>query len=251
MHQIQESQILLVASSLAYTTVLSLIPLLAVSFSIFHAFGGLEKLFSTIEPFIIENLAEASGSDAMEAIRRFISNAHAGVIGVSGLIALIITSMSMLSSAEKAINRIWKAPISRSLFQRVATYWLFITLGPISLSVGIGFITSSQLGGARILPSGTGVFLLVWFLLFSVYKWVPNRNVHVWPAAASALIIACTWNLARLSYRLYTSHVITYSKIYGSLGAIPILLLWIYILWAIVLMGAAISAALQKRFDPK
>src|SRR5690349_12768440 len=91
----KEAQLLLVASSLAYTTILSIIPALAVSFSIFQAFGGLEKVYGAIEPIIIQNLAEGTGEEAMQAIRKFIGNVHAGTVGVTGFIGLVFTTMSM------------------------------------------------------------------------------------------------------------------------------------------------------------
>ncbi len=247
--EFQEAQLALTASSLAYTTILSIVPLLAVSFSIFHAFGGMEKLLSTVEPFIIENLAQGSSTEAMETVRRLIGNAHAGAIGVGGMIGLIITSMSMLSSAEKSINRVWKTSLNRTWFQRISAYWLFITLGPLALSVAFGAATSSQLKFVKIFPSGFGFFISIWFLLFIIYKWVPNRPVHTWPALFSAALIAGIWSFARLAYSLYTQNVVNYSKIYGSLGAIPILLLWIYILWLMILTGAAVTASIQRKLD--
>ncbi|MBI4924568.1 MAG: YihY family inner membrane protein [Bdellovibrio sp.] len=248
-NHILEAQLLLIASSLAYTTILSIIPLLAVSFSIFHAFGGMEKLYTIIEPFILENLTEGTSEEAMQTIRKLISNAHAGAIGTGGLAALILTSMSMLSSAEKAINRVWKTTIQRTWFQRISTYWFFITLGPLALSIALGAMTSNELKLTRLIPNGFLFFTLNTIILFCIYKWVPHRKVNTWSALITSAIISGIFNIAQLCYSIYTKNVVSYSKIYGSLGAIPILLLWIYILWLILLTGAAITASLQKRVD--
>jgi len=244
-----EAQLPLVASSLAYTTILSIIPLLAVSFAIFQAFGGLEKIYEMIEPMILENLAESAGKDAMNSIRRFIGNAHGGAMGAGGLIGLVITSMSMLSSAEKAINRVWRAEIKRTLFQRIAAYWLFITLGPIALSVALGTATSSDIPLSKVLPSGTIGFVFGILIFTIIYKFVPNRKVQILPALIAGTATTITWYLAKAGYSLYTHKVVTYHKLYGSLGAIPIMLFWIYIIWLVILAGAAFSAALQKRAD--
>jgi membrane protein len=247
-----EAQLLLVASSLAYTTILSIIPVLAVSFSIFQAFGGMEKLYSTIEPFILSNLAEGSSEEAIEAIRRFIGNIHAGALGVGGFIGLVLTTMSMLSSIEKAINKVWKTTTNRPLFNRIASYWFFVTLGPLALSVIVGAVGSADFSLiSKFLPGGTGIFVITALGFAIVYKYVPNRHVHWIPAVFSGVVTAMFWNIARIGYALYTTKVVSYSKIYGSLGAIPILLLWIYIVWVIILSGAALSAALQKRFELK
>ncbi|OFZ19579.1 MAG: hypothetical protein A2X94_14120 [Bdellovibrionales bacterium GWB1_55_8] len=247
--QMHEANLLIVAGSLAYTTILSIVPLLAVSFAIFQAFGGLEKLYATVTPFVLENLSEGISDEAIVALRRFIDNAQANVIGAGGLIALIITTILMLSSAENAINQVWHTKVSRSWFQRFSAYWLFVTLGPVALAVVVGAATSTDVPLVSLLPSGTGIFAITIGLFYLVYKYVPHRPVRWQYALAAAIVAAIFWNLARIGYALYTTEVITYNKIYGSLGAVPILLLWIYIVWVIVLGGAAFSAALQKRFD--
>jgi membrane protein len=248
--QMKQAQLLTVASSLAYTTILSIIPVLAVSFAIFQAFGGMQKLYEVIEPMILSYLAEGADEQAIEALHRFIGNIHAGAVGVGGLIGLIFTSMSMLFSAEKAINHVWQAPITRGLFQRISSYWLFITLGPLALSVLVGFATTSNLPISKFFPSGTGMFLITVSIFFCVYKWVPHVRVKWQYALISAAVTSTFFNLARLGYSLYTKNVVTYNAVYGSLGAVPILLLWIYIVWVIVLGGAALTAALQKRTQP-
>lgn len=239
----------MVASSLSYTTVLSIIPVLAVSFSIFQAFGGMSKLYATIEPFILQNLAEGSSDEAMEAIRKFIGNIHAGAVGAGGLVGLIVSCMSMLGGAEKGIHQVWGVPNTRSFFHRIAAYWLIITLGPLALAIGLGFATSSDLPLQSILPSGTGIFGVTILLFFLIFKYVPSTRVNSTAALISAALTAVAWNLARILYGFYNAKVLTNSKIYGSLAAIPILLLWIFIAWLIVLTGSAFSVALHRRFN--
>lgn len=249
--QMQRSQLLLVASSLAYTTILSIIPMLAVSFAIFKAFGGLERLYATIEPFILSNLTEGSSDEAIAAIRRFLENAQASAIGIGGFIGLVATSMSMLHSIEHAINSVWGAPARRHYFQRIATYWFFVTVGPLGAAVAVGMATSSDFPLWKFVPDGTGIFLLTVMFFSAVFKWAPNCDVH-WPyAIVSAAVTATGLAIARTGYGLYTSTVVTYSKIYGSLGAIPIFLLWIFIVWVIVLTGAALSSVLQSRLETR
>src|SRR5207253_1130669 len=126
--RIRQAQLLIVASSLAYVTILSIIPVLAVSFAIFKAFGGMSRVYDVIEPIVLANLTEGTGAQVVTTLRGFVENTHASAIGLGGFVALIITSMSMLSNAEKAINRVWQARIERSFLHRIAAYWLFITL---------------------------------------------------------------------------------------------------------------------------
>jgi len=236
--QIREAQLFMVASSLAYTTILSIIPVLAVSFAIFKAFGGMQRLYSMIEPLILSNLAEGTGEEVVTTLHQFIDNAHTTVVGLGGMVGLVFTSMSMLFSIEKAINFIWKVKVTRAMFSRITSYWLFITLGPLALAVAVGIATSVNL------PLG---YPIVVCFFFCVYKWVPHAEVRWLYALIASVITSLVWYLARFCYTIYTKNVVTYSAVYGSLGAIPIVLLWIYIVWVIVLGGAALTAALQKR----
>jgi membrane protein len=247
--QINDSQLFLVASSLSYTTILSIIPLLAVSFSIFKAFGGLDKNRDAIQSLIIQNLGQNSGDQAMATIQKFISNAHTGTLGITGLIGLIITSMSMLNSAEKSINRIWNTPLSRPLFYRISSYWVFITLGPIAMSFALGFSTSTRLALPNIVPNGFTESVLALLVFFIIYKFVPNTKVHWLSALVASVVTSVAWIFAKHGYGIYVQKFVSYDKIYGSLGAIPIFILWVYILWIVVLFGAAVSAVLQKRFS--
>lgn len=245
-NQMKEAQLFMVASSLAYTTILSIIPLLALSFAIFEAFGGMQKLLDTIQPFILSNLAQSTSNEVIGLIQSFIKNAHASAVGLGGFFGLIFTSMSMLSSIENAINRVWQTRVTRTLFQRFSTYWLFITLGPVAFAFALGIATSSEYPIAKLLPTGTGTFVLTATGFSGLYKLVPNCRVRWSFAILSGTVTSLFWNLARIGYTLYTKKVLTYHKIYGSLGAVPILLLWIYIAWIVVLAGAALTAALQK-----
>lgn len=244
--ELQRAQIFMAASSLAYTTILSFIPLLAVSFAIFQVFGGLHKAYDLIEPFVLSSLAEGVSDQVTATLQQFITNVHSKTVGIGGLIALIFTSMSMLASVEKAINKIWNVPIRRSLFQRLVGYWFFITLGPVALAVALGFAGSYNFSVSALFPSGTGIFFVTAAVFTWVYKFVPDTKVSIQFSAIAGLTTSTCFSVARILYHLYTSRVLTYNKIYGSLSAVPILLLWIYIVWLIILGGAALCAALQR-----
>ncbi|MBC7386623.1 MAG: YihY family inner membrane protein [Cryobacterium sp.] len=245
----RDAEIPSAASSLAYTTILSIIPLLAVSFSIFKAFGGLEKLYGTIEPFIFENLAEGSDEKTLALVRTFVGNIHAGTLGVTGMIGLMFTSMSMLASVEKSINKIWQTKLSRSFFHRITGYWFFITLGPLALSIVIGVATALDLPLSKVLPSGTPFLVILVALFYCLYAYVPHQRVDRKAALIASIGTSLTWILAKVGYGLYVRKVVSYDKIYGSLGAIPIFLVWIYVAWLVILTGAAFSASLQNRFS--
>jgi membrane protein len=245
--QMKRAQLLLVASSLAFITLLSIVPMLAVSFAIFHAFGGMEKLSATLEPFILNNLAEGTSDQAMQFLQTLVGSVRANIVGAGGFISLVITSMTMLSNVEKAVHQVWNEPIRRSFFARVASYWLFITLGPLALAVAVGIATSTGMALGHFLPTDSILYVVGVAVFFCVYKWVPSTRVNWEYALVSAVMTSVLWNLAREGYAVYTSRFILTGKIYGSLGAVPVFMLWIYILWVIVLTGAAVTAALQSR----
>jgi membrane protein len=247
----RKARLTLMASSLAYATLLSIIPALAVSFALFKAFGGMDRLYDAIAPVVVDYLAQGAGREATHTIQKFIGGVNARAVGLTGFVGLVVTTMSLMSGAEKAINEVWRTPLSRPIFQRMASYWLFITIGPLASSVALGLATSKELRWTGFLPHGSLGFGITVLFFYMVYKWVPNRNVHWLPAVSAALLTASIWTLARLLYGLYTRVVVIPHTVYGSLGAIPILLVWLYISWLVILGGAAFSAALQKRVDAR
>ena len=246
--KVREAEIPIAASSLAYTTILSAIPVLAVSFSIFKAFGGLDNLYGAIEPFVFENLAEGSDEKTLEMIRSFVGNIHAGTLGIGGMVGLLFTSMSMLSSVEKSINKIWKAPLNRGLFQRMTIYWFFITLGPLALAVAVGAATSLDVPLSKVFPTGTPFFFILVGLFYGMYRYIPHCRVYWRAALVSAVGTSLMWVVAKIGYGIYVRKVVAYDRIYGSLGAIPILLVWIYVAWLVILTGAAFTASLQWHY---
>jgi len=248
LRELKLAQIPLNASSLAYTTILSLVPLLAMSLAVFQSFGGLDKLYTQIQPFLINHLAEGAGKEVGEYLEKFIGNIHGGALGISGFIALIFTSMSMLSSIENTFNRVWNTQNKRTLFQRVTHYWFFITLGPLLFSIILGFAGSSALDNLRFyIPKGGVNFIFMFSFFFLLYKGVPNCKVYWIPALSASLFATLTWFFGNKLFIFYTQKAFTYSKIYGSLGVIPLFFLWIYIIWFIVLSGTALSYVIQKK----
>jgi membrane protein len=242
---IKHAQVMSVSSSLSYATILSIIPLLALTFAIFHVFGGSQKMYEQIEPWILSNLAQEAGTDTIMKLREFINNTHAGVVGVSGFVGLLITSFLMLDSVELAVNRIWQAPNRRKLVKRAFFYLMFLIVGPIGLAFVIGVSASFHIPLQEYFPTGTGFFFILTAIFTAIYKWVPNCEVRWKYAFITGCITSSLWTLARWGYSFYIAKIVNYHGVYGSLGAVPILLLWTYIAWVIILTGAAITAILQ------
>lgn len=246
--QVWEADVDLIASSLAFSTAVSLVPLLAVSLSVFTAYGGLESLMAKIEPFILQNLVEASGAQVSKGIRNSIERVHSGALGVTGVVGLLFISTKLFHDMERAVQRVWKIKSERSIYTKLTAYWLVMFLAPIVVAGLLGLMGSKDLGflfGA--VNKGAFAFGLAFLSLVSVYKYVPDCHVNWRPALLSALLASSAFAIAQASFAVITKTVLRANKIYGSLASVPIFLLWLLVLWWIFLSGVALCAVLQER----
>ncbi|MBI4197373.1 MAG: YihY family inner membrane protein [Deltaproteobacteria bacterium] len=249
------------ATALAYTILLSLVPFLAVSFSLFKAFGGLENAMEPVQNLILSNLSTGAGTTVVEHLNQFIENYRSGTVGVIGFFLLILSLVSLLSSIEKAFNDIWGISKSRTFIRRFTTYWTLITIGPVLLGLSLtmtGALQSNQLITQVLSLSGYQQFfiskipwLVTWGLFTVLYLVMPNTQVRFGSALVGGIVGGSFWEVAKWGYALYASKVVTYSAVYGSLGIIPIFLVWIYYTWLVVLIGAQITYANQNIYTFK
>lgn len=282
------------ASALAYTTLLALVPLLAVSLSVASMVfdtqsaeskdrlaGYIDRFVENVAPMLglvdaaqaeedaanaEETLADGAGGGDLAAVQRmevaasildFTNQINFGTIGVTAMIGLIFVAISLLRTIEAAFNDIWGVHRGRGWFDSIVLYWAAITLGPMVLLVAmtsgyLNVLSDSSAGMGRI-PGMSLLqhqFLPVFFLTisFSVfYKIVPNTFVQWMPALIGGLVAAILWWLNNRLGALYNTKVVTYSKIYGSLGAIPLFLIGLYLSWLILLFGAEVAYVFQNR----
>lgn len=249
--QMVASDVPMLAGSLAFTTVISLVPLLAVSLSVFSAYGGMDSLLKKLEPFILQNLVEASGAELSRGFRRAIQRVHSGTLGVSGAAFLFLASTKLFHDTEKAVHRVWQLESKRWFVQKLVTYWTVMFLGPFFLAVVLGFMSSKDLGTIKYFSKGSTIVGIVFLSLLGIYKFVPSCRVRWSSAIYSAAIATVGFRTAQLFYQQTTRNILSYNKIYGSLASIPIFLLWVLVLWWICLMGVAICAALDKEKDQR
>lgn len=252
----RENQLQMRATALAYTTLLSLVPFLAVTFSLFKAFGGLGKAMAPIKNFILSNLATGTGHEVVRTLDRFIENFRSGAVGLIGFLLLVVSVVSVLATIEKFFNDIWGVRQSRSFARRFTSYWTFVTIGPILLGISLtvtGALQSSKLVNQILLLSGAEKFLIskipwltTWALFSALYLMMPNTKVKVRAAVIGGIIGGTLWEVAKYGYTLYATRVVSHSKVYGSLGMIPIFLVWIYYTWLVVLIGAQLTCAIQN-----
>jgi membrane protein len=237
------------ATSLTYTTLFALVPLFAVALSLFKVFGGFEQVQKIyLFPLISEMLDPTQKIEVMRYIQGFVDQIDAGVLGIMGTFVFLLTFIPLFMTIERSINVIWGRKDDRPLWIKFAIYWAIATLGPlvivtamITLSVLTQYIPA--LSFLEILKPF--VLILIIFSLFIIYKLIPNTEVRNKPALVGAVTGGLLWIIASLLYQNYMEFIAGTITIYGSLGAIPIFLLWIYLNWFIMLLGAQISRYAQ------
>ena len=243
---LRTSDVQVLASSLAFSTVLSIVPLLAVSLSVFKAYGGFEKVMAEIERLILHDVAGVAGHDVRHALRIAIDRIHSKALGAGGTIGLLFVSTKLFHDMETAVHRIWRQPSERPLWRSLLVYWSVMFVGPLALAAALGALGSKDVGMLSALPRRTIGLFLGWFAMFAICKWVPSRAVHWRPALWSSLVATGAFYVAQEAYATLTLRILNYNKIYGSLASIPIFLIWILILWHICLGAVAVCAVWQR-----
>lgn len=254
----QQDRLTVTAGYLAYVTLLSLVPLVAVVFGIMSAFPVFRQVKRTLEQFVYHNLVPAAGELVQAYVNGFVANArNTTAVGIG---ALVVVALLLISAIDKNLNYIWRTRRGRPLGQAFAMYWMILTLGPIL--VGTSIAVSSYILSLRLLAPemlfGLGYLLLrlLPFLLsvlafWLVYTVVPTCRVKVMHALAGALLAAILFELAKRGFALYITHIPTYQAIYGALATIPILFVWVYLSWLVVLLGAELTACLGEYQRPQ
>ncbi len=245
--QIHKSDVSTLAGSLAFSTAVSLVPLLVVSLSVFTAFGGLESLLHKIEPFILHNLVDASGAELSKIIRGAVDRVHSRTLGVGGIVGLLLASTKLFYELENAVHRVWGLTNDRKLLRQLLIYWLVMFIGPVLLAIVLGVLSSKDVGLIRPVPRAIILLTFEFLALLSVYKFVPSTYVSWLSSFASALLATAAVGIAQAFYSTIMKTFFSTNKIYGSLASVPLFLIWILILWWIFLTGVAFCAVLERR----
>ncbi len=242
------------ASSLTFTTVLALVPLFTVGLAVFAAFPMFGKFQDTIQRWLIDSLVPDSISrQVLGYLTQFSRKANR--LGTMGLAALLVSAIALMVTIERTLSQIWRLDRSRPLPQRVLLYWSAITLGPLLLGASLA-ITSYVVTASRdvvdALPAAlrwlldSFEFVLLVLSVSGLYFYVPYTRVRWRHALTAGLLVALGIELAKKLLAVYLTQIPTYSAIYGAFAALPILLVWIYVAWVIVLLGAVVAATLPE-----
>lgn len=250
----REDHLGLTASSLTFTTTMALVPFITVALAVFTAFPMFSKFQDVLQKWLLESLIPNNiARQVMGYLTQFAG--QASKLGVAGVALLLITALALIMTIDHTLNGIWRVRTPRPLGQRVLVYWAALTLGPLllgfSLSITSYAISASQ-GVVGVLPGGVQLlldvlqfFLMAWGMA-AMYHYVPNTQVRWAHAWVGGLFVSIGFDVAKRLLTLYLSKVPTYSVVYGAFATVPILLIWLYVAWVIVLLGAVIAAYLPS-----
>ena len=242
------------AASLSYTSLLSMVPLLAVVFGVASIFPVFQQWSEQLQSFVFSNFVPASGDKIQSYLAGFLESV--GKLTLTGTLVLIITALLLMVRIERTFNLIWRVPTARSIGNRVVMYWAVLTLGPLALGAAIALsaqpVFEQVAVGAATHSSwrGLGIFSLSWLAFTLMFLLVPNRRVHFSHAVAGAFLSAILFGLAKKAFVTFVANA-SFNVIYGALAAIPIFLFWLYLVWIVVLLGASLAASLTTFNDRK
>jgi membrane protein len=280
-HELLRNRATQMAAALTYRTLFSLVPLAVLALLVFRAFVGLDSAQSQFQKTAFDFLgwsslslpaastgaqdgsqattgggeAQAMAEERLNELVRRAWDLDFGSIGKVGLLLLIWAALALAVTVEQCFNHVYRCPTGRPWHHRIPIYWAIITLGPVLLFVSlymatgavtwveqqeIHFITSIVQWASRFTALGAS-----WLLLFLLYFLMPTATVRLRPALIGSFVAAIVWEAGKAGFQLYVTRAVMVSALYGSLGLIPVFLLWLYMTWLVVLFGLQISYTLQ------
>lgn len=251
--RVKREQIQMVAGYLSYVCLMSLVPLIVVMLSVMTAFPLFSELQQTVELFVYKNFVPAAGNIVQEYLSVFVANASK--MSAVAISFLFVAALLLISSVDTTFNKIWRVTAKRRTITSFALYWMVLTLGPIFVGASIALsshiisIVSAEeyniLGLSdvllRLLPLASSIVAFV-----ILYMAVPNKGVPLKYALFGATVAGVLFEFAKTLFASYLTAFPSYQIIYGALATIPIIFLWVYLSWIIVLTGALVTVSLQE-----
>lgn len=252
----QQDQITIIGGYLAYISLLSLVPFIAVMFSILGMFPMFSEMRGRLEELIFANVIPTRGEEIQSYVNEFISNT--GGMTAVGVLALIVIALLLIYNIDKTLNKIWRVKQRPRPIISFSIYWMILTFGPLLIGTSIA-VTSYLATFSRYADDYTpGISSFVLWLIpyvmsllafFILYLLVPNIKVQVRHALWGALLATVLFEFFKRGFALYVSEFPAYQAIYGALALVPILFIWVYLSWLVVLLGAELTALLQQRAE--
>lgn len=252
----KEDRITVSAGHLAYVSLLSLVPFIMVFFTILSAFPAFADVRGELETFVFSNFVPHAGDTVQEYVTEFVQNASR--MSAISILFLFVVALLLISNIDKTLNLIWRTEITRPAIYTFAIYWMVLTLGPILMGSSV-FISSYLMGLAAFAEDytpglttallGLIPFITAVFAFFLIYMLVPNRAIKPKHALSGALLATILFEISKRGFALYVSSFPSYQLIYGALAVVPILFVWVYLSWIVVLLGAEFTHVLESFSD--
>ena len=253
-----EDDLFQAAGALAYTTIFALVPLSMVVFGVLSAYPVFNEWSDRLSDYIFSNFVPSAARSVQAYLKQF--SANAGQLTTAGVIALVVSLLITVYGVESAFNRIWRVKSARPRFGRFLVYWTVLTLGALmaaaSLAISAKFFAMSlfETQSGRVLQNlmlRAAPMVIELVAITAIYRVVPHRTIQWRHAFAGALLAMLLFEAVKWGLGLYLGSFNSYSKIYGPLAAVPILLLWIYLSWVAVLLGASLASSMSEfRYQP-
>ncbi|MEH6443845.1 MAG: YihY family inner membrane protein [Oceanospirillaceae bacterium] len=239
------------ASALTYTTLFAVVPLMTVTYSVLALIPSFQGVGTEVQNWVFSNFVPATGEVVQDYLADFTSQAKR--LTAVGAIFLFVTSVMMMKNIEAAFNRIWRVKHSRKGMSSFLLYWAILSLGPIL--IGVGLLVSSYIASLSIISEATAIVgrsnllsllpLVLSIAAFSLlYSAVPNCNVPFKNALIGAVVVAFLFEIAKRAFAFFAVQFPSYELIYGAFAAVPLFLVWIFITWMIILLGAELTKLL-------
>jgi membrane protein len=248
-----EERCLQIASSLTFTALLAIVPIITVALTLISAFPVFRDLMLHIQQFLVQNMLPESAESIAVYAGQFTENA--AKLTAVGVLFLFVTAMIVLQTIDRALNQIWRVPRPRTAVQRAFIYWALLTVGPLMIGASLSltsWLVSQSLGLVKDVPLAGEALLqvvpigLTGFAFSLLYITMPNRRVLARDALSGGFLAALAFEWMKHGFAFYITHFPAHKMIYGAFASIPVFLLWIYLSWLVVLFGAVSAAVMPE-----
>ena len=248
-----EQRCLQIASSLTFTALLAIVPIITVGLTLISAFPVFREFMLHIQQFLVSNMLPESAESIAAYAEQFADNA--AKLTAVGIVFLFVTAMIVLQTIDRSFNQIWRVPRRRTTVQRIFIYWALLTVGPLLIGASLSltsWLVSLSLGLVKDIPYAavavikTAPVLLTGCAFALLYATLPNRRVLVRDALTGGFLAAFAFEGMKQGFAIYVTHFPTYKLVYGAFASVPVFLLWIYLSWLVVLLGAVMAAVLPE-----
>lgn len=249
---------IMLSSSLSYFTTLAVIPIAVLGLVMFNSVRALSEVRASLENFLAGHLT----SDAVQGVGKYIGKileniqSNKSSLGVAGIIGFILVIMGLFNIIERSFDTIWKSKRERTWMKKLTVLWTLVTLGPFLLGLSVYLSLRIQRTEAiQFLLQLPLIGVLFWVLVPMAFTWLgftliymfaPNAHVRFKPALMGAILAGSVWELAKIGFSIYMTQFVSVGRVYGSLGLVPMFLVWIYVSWMIVLFGGEFAYAMQN-----